>query len=332
MTSVTIEQPLAAPERVSFYESHWKLIWFVVGLIGLLSWRLAFLFDWSAVVRAAPYLSIALVVLPQLCFLVYPLLTREPNRALSFPALARWPAEFLIAAGTIFLIFTTLIVVNVVLKWLLPDFTFTPPVFSDMAKSGRVWAVVALMVFAFTAAPICEEVFFRGFLQNSFRARMPLVVAALLQSLIFGFVHSYSLPHSLAAAGLGLALTAIYEWRKTLLTPILIHMGNNFIAALGVMLMMLVAAESPVLGITCDPADARATIRSMIPGGPADKAGLQVGDVIVAINDKPVRNHAHLLKVTQQHRAWEKVTLTIERDGQEQEISAVFQRRGDLQK
>ena len=74
------------------------------------------------------------------------------------------------------------------------------------------------------------------------------------------------------------------------------------------------------------------------PGGPADQAGLRGGDenntvivggaevplggdIITAINGTPVKDFGDLIsKLTANHRAGDKVTLTILRDGQEQQL------------
>jgi S1-C subfamily serine protease len=86
-----------------------------------------------------------------------------------------------------------------------------------------------------------------------------------------------------------------------------------------------------------------ALVQDVVPGGPADKAGLrgsqrqveidgqQVrvgGDVIVAINDQPVKEMDDLIAyLASSTRVGEKATLTIIRDGAEEKISVTLEAR-----
>jgi 2-alkenal reductase len=86
-----------------------------------------------------------------------------------------------------------------------------------------------------------------------------------------------------------------------------------------------------------------ALVQDVVPGGPADKAGLrgsqrqveidgqQVrvgGDVIVAINDQPVKEMDDLIAyLASSTRVGEKATLTIMRDGAEEKISVTLEAR-----
>ena len=51
--------------------------------------------------------------------------------------------------------------------------------------------------------------------------------------------------------------------------------------------------------------------------GPADKAGLQVGDVVTAIDGQPVTTAEELIVAVRTHRPGDQVTLTYERGGQQ---------------
>lgn len=54
--------------------------------------------------------------------------------------------------------------------------------------------------------------------------------------------------------------------------------------------------------------------------GAAQSAGIQSKDVIVAINDRPVRSSADLLETVARQRPGDQITLTIHRDGQQRKI------------
>ncbi len=78
-----------------------------------------------------------------------------------------------------------------------------------------------------------------------------------------------------------------------------------------------------------------ALIIRVIPGSPAQKAGLrptrrddeghiQLGDVIVAVDGKPVKKVNDLFDLLSQHQAGDTVTLTVERDDQRQDVKATL--------
>jgi putative serine protease PepD len=63
-----------------------------------------------------------------------------------------------------------------------------------------------------------------------------------------------------------------------------------------------------------------ADVQSVVPGGPADKAGLKTGDVITAVDGKPVKDPSALAAAVAMHQPGETATVKIQRDGLTQEI------------
>jgi CAAX protease family protein len=102
----------------------------------------------------------------------------------------------------------------------------------DIAEGfGAVPVQVLLIV---VAAPISEEVCFRGMLFGGLRERLPRLAAALLSGAVFGGLHALtgvSAVPPLMAFGVILAL--LYERTGSIVPGILLHMLNNSVALLG---------------------------------------------------------------------------------------------------
>jgi uncharacterized protein len=108
---------------------------------------------------------------------------------------------------------------------------FGSPHQEDIAESFGAVPVQILLIAI--AAPISEEVCFRGFLFGGLRERFPRVIAALITGVIFGGLHAttgISAVPILAAFGFILAL--LYEKTGSIWPGILLHMLNNSIALL----------------------------------------------------------------------------------------------------
>lgn len=93
------------------------------------------------------------------------------------------------------------------------------------------------------------------------------------------------------------------------------------------------------LGVTIGPIDADmqdamglpsrdgALVQSVEKGMPADKAGIRHGDVIVRVDETPVRNNRDLIDYVSGKRPGTKVTLTYLRDGKEKTTVATLETR-----
>ncbi|HEY5788234.1 MAG TPA: trypsin-like peptidase domain-containing protein [Microlunatus sp.] len=77
-------------------------------------------------------------------------------------------------------------------------------------------------------------------------------------------------------------------------------------------------ATYPVIGVNVGKADGDGVRLSEVDGdGPADDAGLQVDDVVTAIDQQPVTTAQELIVAVRTHRPGDRVTLTYERGGQQ---------------
>ena len=98
---------------------------------------------------------------------------------------------------------------------------------------------IALLLFFLTAAvaaPVFEEVLFRGFLLPSLTRYMPVWGAILFSSFIFASAH-LSLSEVLPLTLLGSILAWVYTRSRTLLSPMLIHSLWNSATLLGLFLL-----------------------------------------------------------------------------------------------
>jgi hypothetical protein len=90
----------------------------------------------------------------------------------------------------------------------------------------------SFLLLSITVAPVAEELFFRGFLYNSLKSRLPISVAAIAQAVVFALIHPYAMSGKLTVFLTGIALVIVYEKRKTLLAPIFVHCVHNALPAI----------------------------------------------------------------------------------------------------
>ncbi len=109
---------------------------------------------------------------------------------------------------------------------------FGSPHQKDIAESfGTVPVQVLLIV---VAAPISEEVCFRGMLFGGLRTRLPRLAAALISAVIFGGLHALTGVSAVPPLiFFGFLLALLYEKTGSIVPGILLHMLNNSVALLG---------------------------------------------------------------------------------------------------
>ena len=84
---------------------------------------------------------------------------------------------------------------------------------------------------AVIAAPIVEEVIFRGVVLGSFRKIFPAWASILISAIIFGVYHMNPVAIVYATV-MGIIAGVVYEKKQNLLFPIMLHMANNFMGLL----------------------------------------------------------------------------------------------------
>ena len=221
-------------------------------------------------------------------------------------------------------------VVNSVVFWVMID------LFGDRAMptmplkpiaGSRYWYdPLGLLILAVLVAPLAEEVFFRGMLYNTLRRRLRVVIAAPLQAAIFALAHPFGPADRAGIALIGLALALLFEWRRTLLAPILMHALVNALA-MAIMAQGIAAdAAAPRLGVYGETHERGILLTKVVPGTAADSAGLRVGDVIFSLDGEAVADMPGLTRAVRSRQVGQNVVVEFIRGGNVQRVDAVLKK------
>jgi len=104
-------------------------------------------------------------------------------------------------------------------------------------RPGGIGLLLLALLVTAVAAPICEEVFFRGMLFRLLRTRVPLWAAVLLSAMAFGLAHaSPAVSPALLPTFMymGIVLAVVYVRTGSLTNNILLHAFSNAIATVAV--------------------------------------------------------------------------------------------------
>ena len=196
-----------------------------------------------------------------------------------------------------------------------------------LIRSGDFTSLFFIMVFSVAITPVAEELFYRAFLYNALRSKLPSVIAATAQAGLFAIAHLYGLGNSITLFGYGLYLLGIYLWRRTILTPIFVHAFWNLCVVIGLLAAMVAYANTPHLGVIIDPHEDGCCVTEVVAGSAADRASLHNNDIITSIDSRPVESPEGLISLIQSHGVGDRVAIAIIRDGQQLELEAVLGRR-----
>jgi membrane protease YdiL (CAAX protease family) len=104
-------------------------------------------------------------------------------------------------------------------------------IIEEIEQERETLKLVALGLLVVLAAPVSEEVFFRGFLFGGLRGRISFWPAAVISGLLFGLVHLPGGPLQVPPlAVFGILLAWLYERTGSLGPPILMHTIQNAIS------------------------------------------------------------------------------------------------------
>src|SRR5207253_340215 len=85
------------------------------------------------------------------------------------------------------------------------------------------------------------------------------------------------------------------------------------------------AAVTAYLGVQSENPEAEFKVATVSRGGPADKAGIKVGDVIKAVNKKDIKTSQDLVSEIATKKVGDKVTLTVQHDQETKELIATLE-------
>ena len=298
LLSAPTGEPSTGPERSVFREMPWRWSDVIIGFAPDIYMSVAGVLINPAWLWVGPrWLWLPFAITLMAWMLVYPLWIVR-RRAW----LPRLPLPRTVFVEALFALLGTA-AAFVVLSAVLSALFF---LFGDRATPTMPWKPIVaspdwydwlgFLVLAVVTAPLAEEVFFRGMLYNALRQRLHVVVAAPVQAIIFGVSHHFGPADTTGVVLIGLAFALLYEWRKTLLAPMLMHAMVNALA-MAIMAQSIAAdAAAPRLGVYGETHEPGVRLTTVVPDTAAASAGLQVGDVIVSLDGERVADLPGLIQ------------------------------------
>lgn len=83
--------------------------------------------------------------------------------------------------------------------------------------------------------------------------------------------------------------------------------------------------ERPILGVQLEDSDAGVTVREVVAGSPAEKAGFEVGDVITQIGETEVKTAEEAVNAVRSLNVGDEVSITVQRAGEAVTLTATLE-------
>lgn len=138
-------------------------------------------------------------------------------------------------------ILVLIIIVGLIAQFFLPEPAENEGAAMLADASDNLALYFAAVLFMFLVVGPCEELLYRGVVQNRLRERLPAVPAILIASVVFAVVHVVALAGEPAAMATtvgilfvpAIVLGAVYEYTGNLVVPSLLHgLHNSFIVTI----------------------------------------------------------------------------------------------------
>jgi membrane protease YdiL (CAAX protease family) len=223
------------------------------------------------------------------------------------------------------------LVACIVLLWqsFFVEHAFPEAAAETVSRLPSLHTQLGFLALACTLGPLAEEVFFRGFLYNALRRWCPTALAAILQAILFGAYHQGGLAFVVLTSVVGLFLVVLYEWRKTLLAPLFVHVIYNCSVSGVALAAILASHNAPRLGVFGEAHESGLMITEVVPGSTAEESGLRPGDVIITFEGEPVPDIDALRAQVRSRRVGENVRIHVLRDQQHITIELTLRKPSD---
>jgi uncharacterized protein len=196
---------------------------------------------------------------------------------------------------------------------------------APFARFASRYGQIVFAILVLTVAPIGEEVAFRGLLYNKLRQSFPRGLALVLQAAAFGAAHYLLGAAAVIEIGiLALFIGLFYEWRRTLLGPVLLHAAVNTVGLAIVVAMLAADVAAPRLGVVGERGDQGCVLTDVLSGSAALHAGLKIGDVVTALDGAPVRDVAQMSEIIGRKRVGDQVVVDFTRGGKPARVEVVL--------
>lgn len=160
---------------------------------------------------------------------------RDGLRALGLRGVS-WGSAIVAFVGGVVAIFVATLVYSVIVTVLHLPLQTNAQTLEDQARYAPI-TTFALLAVSVLIAPICEELFFRGFLFGGLLRGMPALVAVVVSALVFAIAHG-DLGSFAVLLAIGLTL-AVVRWRVGSIWPsVALHACNNATAAIAIYLAL----------------------------------------------------------------------------------------------
>lgn len=116
-------------------------------------------------------------------------------------------------------------VLTIVLISFLPIEKLTPE-YEELMESINGGNFIVTLLGVGIVAPIIEEIIFRGLIYHELKRHMPILLAVVIQALLFGIYH-FNIVQGIYAFFLGIILALALNWTDTIWSAILIHFSYN---------------------------------------------------------------------------------------------------------
>ncbi|MFT5524925.1 MAG: membrane protease YdiL (CAAX protease family) [Pirellulaceae bacterium] len=314
----------------SLRSASWKLSDIVVG-IAILAPLLYFQQSFESFFRWAPDgARFALVtILPLAAMIMLPrwiAMTRGEVVKMHFPSGTKLAWEVFVALSVSIVVFVCLITVSYV-YWRITNQSLGNS--REYVQNISRGELMAFLLCSFTLMPIAEEVFFRGFVFNALERRCGKW-ANPIQAFIFAMAHPYNLIQRVVIFGLGLTLGKIYQWRRTLVSSIVVHAVLNFITAAVTVALLAAYSQMPYMGIEGEIGATGYAVAAVTDDSPAAEVGLQRGDVITHIGGENVAGAKSIKQVLNGYEIGDTTNIDVQRGEETLRLELKFGQRPDV--